>query len=73
MAYIGTRPTVAAQGEQRIEVNIFDFDCDIYGETIRLELIAFTRPDIHFHGLEALTAQLVADRKICREKLRLHS
>jgi riboflavin kinase/FMN adenylyltransferase len=69
MAYIGTRPTVVAQGEQRIEVNIFNFDCDIYGEILRLELIAFTRPDIHFQGLEALTAQLTADRSICRGKL----
>jgi riboflavin kinase/FMN adenylyltransferase len=63
MAYIGKRPTVASDGEQRLEVNIFDFDCDIYGETLRMELTDYIRPDQRFDGLEALTRQLTADRE----------
>jgi riboflavin kinase/FMN adenylyltransferase len=62
MAYIGKRPTVASAGEQRIEVHIFDFDRDIYGEQLRIEFIEFLRPDIRFDSLEQLTEQLAQDR-----------
>ncbi|GHS99309.1 riboflavin biosynthesis protein [Bacteroidia bacterium] len=62
MAYIGKRPTVSSAGEQRIEVNIFDFDRDIYGEYIRVEFTDFLRPDAHFAGLEALKQQLAKDK-----------
>lgn len=61
MLYIGNRPTI--DGSRRsIEVNIFDFDKDIYGETIRLNLIASLREDIKFNDLEELRVQLQRDR-----------
>ncbi|GHV57106.1 riboflavin biosynthesis protein [Bacteroidia bacterium] len=63
MAYIGKRPTVASAGEQRIEVHIFDFDKDIYGQQVRIELRNFIRPDIRFEGLEQLKEQLVLDKR----------
>ncbi|MDR2805048.1 MAG: bifunctional riboflavin kinase/FAD synthetase [Dysgonamonadaceae bacterium] len=63
MAYIGTRPTIASSGEQRIEVHIFDFDRDIYGEQLRIEFTDFLRPDIRFEGLEQLKQQLTQDRR----------
>ncbi|MDR2683688.1 MAG: bifunctional riboflavin kinase/FAD synthetase [Dysgonamonadaceae bacterium] len=63
MAYIGKRPTVASTGEQRIEVHIFDFDRDIYGELLRFELTEFLRPDIRFNNLEQLKEQLARDKQ----------
>jgi len=62
MTYIGKRPTVALCGEKRIEVNIFDFSKDIYGERIQIEFLLFIRPDIHFHSLQELQKQLEKDK-----------
>ena len=61
MMNIGVRPTV--DGTRRtIEVNIFDFDEDIYGEAIRVSLKKFIRPEQKFSGLDALVAQLHKDK-----------
>ena len=63
MAYIGKRPTVTNQGERRIEVNLFDFSGDLYGETLRLKFVEFLREDKYFESLDELVAQLFADRE----------
>lgn len=69
MLYIGHRPTLG--GTQRsIEVNIFDFDKDIYGENITVNLMAPIRKDAHFDDLEALKKQLVADKASAINALR---
>jgi riboflavin kinase/FMN adenylyltransferase len=61
MAYIGTRPTI--NGIRRnIEVNIFDFDQEIYYEQIRMEFHHFVRGDIKFTGLDDLKVQLAQDK-----------
>ena len=62
MVYIGNRPTVAVEGEKRIEANVFDFSGDLYGETLRLEFAGFIREDRQFGTVENLTKQLFADR-----------
>lgn len=62
MLNIGTRPTVNGQN-QSVEVNLFDFNQDIYGEKIRLELVAFMRPEQKFVNLAALQLQLYADKE----------
>ena len=62
MAYIGKRPTITSNGEQRIEVNIFDFDKDIYGEQLRIKFTEFLRPDIRFDNLDQLKTQLAQDK-----------
>ncbi len=60
MMYIGSRPVV--NGKRRvIEVNIFDFDSDIYGRQITVELKQYLRGDMHFDGLEHLKLQLAKD------------
>lgn len=69
MAYIGKRPTVTNQGELRLEVNIFDFDRDIYGEQLRVELLAFIRSDIRFDGLDKLKHQLAEDKIQCVQNI----
>ena len=63
MTYIGKRPTVTSSGEQRVEVHIFDFDKDIYGEQLRIEFTDFLRPDIRFDNLDQLKAQLALDKR----------
>ncbi|NEU09839.1 bifunctional riboflavin kinase/FAD synthetase [Flavihumibacter sp. R14] len=60
MAYIGHRPTVNGM-TRNIEVNIFDFNQDIYGQTIRLHFLDFIRSDQKFDSLEELTEQLKKD------------
>ena len=62
MLYIGRRPTVGGT-TQSIEVNIFDFDRMIYGETLTVHFIARTRKDTHFSDLEAMKAQLALDKQ----------
>ena len=68
MMNIGVRPTV--DGKKRmIEVNIFDFDEDIYGETLRVYLKHYLRGEVKFNGLDELKIQLAKDRDQSREIL----
>ncbi|MDQ1141569.1 bifunctional riboflavin kinase/FAD synthetase [Pedobacter agri] len=61
MAYIGQRPTINGM-TRNIEVNIFDFDQEIYGQDIKMNFLKFLRHDVKFTGLEALTLQLQKDK-----------
>ncbi|AKP54015.1 bifunctional riboflavin kinase/FAD synthetase [Cyclobacterium amurskyense] len=62
MLNIGIRPTIS--GERRnIEVNILDFDQDIYGKIINMELLAFLRSEKKFENLNALKKQLNIDQE----------
>jgi len=62
MAYIGQRPTINGM-TRNIEVNIFNFDREIYGQYIKMNFHAFLRHDVKFTGLEALTLQLQQDKE----------
>lgn len=62
MAYIGQRPTINGM-TRNIEVNIFDFNREIYGQDIRMNFLKFLRHDVKFTGLEALTVQLQKDKE----------
>ncbi|RZK58267.1 MAG: bifunctional riboflavin kinase/FAD synthetase [Pedobacter sp.] len=62
MAYIGQRPTINGM-TRNIEVNIFDFNREIYGQTIKMNFLKFLRHDVKFTGLEALTEQLHQDKR----------
>jgi riboflavin kinase/FMN adenylyltransferase len=62
MLYVGPRPTV--NGTQRvIEVNIFDFDKDIYGDRITVNFYKYLRGDKKFDTLESLKQQLRRDKE----------
>jgi len=61
MLYIGNRPTVDGT-KLAIEVNIFDFDKDIYGENLKVNLIACIRKDAKFDDLETLKKQMHTDK-----------
>jgi riboflavin kinase / FMN adenylyltransferase len=62
MLYIGNRPTV--QGTRRnIEVNLFDFDRDIYGDSLTIHIHKLLRGDKKFDDLEQLQHQLRLDKE----------
>jgi riboflavin kinase/FMN adenylyltransferase len=62
MGYIGQRPTINGM-TRNIEVNIFDFNQDIYTHDIRMEFLHYVRGDIKFTSLEELTIQLAKDKE----------
>lgn len=67
MMNIGNRPTIADLKEIFIEVNIFDFDSDIYNETIKIEFLNYLREEKKFSSIEELIAQLNKDKEICKK------
>jgi len=61
MMSIGFRPTV--DGKKRVvEVNIFDFDKEIYGQRIRVYVKKYLRPEIKFNSLDELIEQIGQDK-----------
>lgn len=71
MANIGHRPTIGdrAEGDMLIEVNLFDFDGDLYGKSITVRFIDRIRDEVKFEGLPELKAQLERDRERAKEIL----
>lgn len=62
MMSIGIRPTVGGK-LRTIEVNLFDFNEDIYGRGLRVFVKKYLRPEVKFDGLEALKVQLGKDKE----------
>lgn len=72
VASLGVRPMFETP-EPLLEVWLFDFDGDLYGQTLETELIAFLRPEATFDGLEALKTQIDHDAMSAREILAAYS
>jgi riboflavin kinase/FMN adenylyltransferase len=68
MLSIGFNPTFEGKS-QTIEVNILDFDRDIYGEQLTLEFIAYLRNEKKFDDLESLKAAIKQDEADARRIL----
>lgn len=64
---IGTNPTVEHDGI-KIEAHILDFDRDIYGEIVELELLDFARPELKFDSIEELFNQIAKDVLVTRNR-----
>lgn len=60
VANVGFRPTVNGQVCQ-LEVHLFDFDGDLYGKTVEVELVAKIRDEQPFGSLDALKKQIKDD------------
>lgn len=61
MMSIGFRPTV--DGKKRVvEVNLFDFDKDIYGQTLQIFVKKYLREEVKFNSLEDLVKQIDQDK-----------
>lgn len=61
MLNIGYRPTIEGTNKT-IELNIFDFEEDIYGEQIQIQLLHYIRAERKFESIEFLKEQLVKDK-----------
>jgi len=69
VANYGRRPTVG-EGPAWLEVFLFDFSGDLYGQNIEVDFIAFIRGEEKFTSLEALTAQIGKDAASAKQLLR---
>jgi riboflavin kinase/FMN adenylyltransferase len=69
VANVGRRPTLGGDPVTRLEVHLFDWSGDLYGQEIGVRLHAFLRADATFDGLEALKAAIAADAAEARRVL----
>ena len=69
VANFGRRPTFDKK-DVLLEVHIFDFKGDIYGQQIVVSFVAYLRPEMKFAGLDALKAQIAADGQTARRLLK---
>jgi riboflavin kinase/FMN adenylyltransferase len=64
---VGTNPTFVAGGGLTVEAYLLDFEGDLYGRRLRLQLIERLRDELRFDSIDALTAQIAADVARTRE------
>jgi len=72
MMNIGIRPTVnenADSSNKKLEINIFDFDQDIYGQIVKVNTISRIRDEVKFESVESLAAQLADDKEAAKALL----
>lgn len=70
MANIGVRPTIEKGGARTIEVNIFDFDGDLYGQTLNVQFVKFMRSEMKMGSLDELKSKLTSDKLACIDTLK---
>ncbi len=63
---IGNRPTIANQGDQRLEVHILDFSGDIYGQNLTVRILKRIRDEQLFESLDLLKEQIHLDEEFAR-------
>ncbi|TWB15105.1 FMN adenylyltransferase /riboflavin kinase [Nitrospirillum amazonense] len=68
VANLGRRPTVGGAVE-RLEAHLFDFDGDLYGRHVRVQLLDFIRPEMKFENFQALKDQIARDADEARLRL----
>ena len=65
MMNVGRHPTLP-EGPATVEINLLDFEGDLYGQVLFVEPEAFLRGEVRFESLDALRAQLHRDRESVR-------
>ncbi len=68
VANLGMRPTVAGQS-RTLEVHLFNFAADLYGQEVEIAFHSHLRGEIHFPSLDALKQQIAQDARAAREIL----
>ena len=58
---IGNRPTIGINQNESIEIHLFDFNENIYGETLNVDVIRKIREEKKFKNIEALKTQITKD------------
>lgn len=61
MTNIGYKPTVGIEDMKGVETYIYDFDRDLYGQELEVELLTYERPEIKFDNLEDLKTKMEED------------
>lgn len=69
VASLGVRPTVNQVSQPLLEVHLFDFDGDLYGQRMAVEFVAKLRDEQKFDGLEPLKTQMALDARRARQLL----
>jgi len=69
VASFGRRPTVVDDGAPLLETYVFDFNDDLYGETVSVSLFGFLRPEMKFENLDRLVVQMRHDEAEARALL----
>ena len=67
---IGTRPTFDGAEDIHLEVNLLDFDGDLYGQLLHVEFVEWLREERKFGSVAELVTQLKQDRQRCSGVLR---
>ena len=70
MLYIGTRPTLHEDSSVSVEVNLFNFDGNLYNQSLTVEFVDFIRADEKFDSKEALVARIRRDKEEVKKILR---
>jgi riboflavin kinase/FMN adenylyltransferase len=68
VASLGTRPTVNGT-DMLLEVHVFDFAGDLYGQEIDVEFVAKLRDEVKFDSLDAMMVQMKVDAAQARDLL----
>ncbi len=68
IANIGSRPTVGGR-DNRLEVHLLDFNGQIYGQHLHVDLLYKLREELRFHSIEALIKQIERDEILARDFL----
>ncbi len=70
VANLGHRPTVTPSNQElSLEVHLFDFESDLYGQELEVEFLHFLRSERRFSDVEALKRQIAADASAARLQL----
>jgi len=67
VASLGVRPTVKADGKPTLEVHLFDFDGELYGQHVQVHFLKKIREEAKFADLEALKRQMALDEQAARD------
>jgi riboflavin kinase/FMN adenylyltransferase len=73
MMNIGKNPTVSKDSKTHIEVHFFDFEGDLYGKRLKIELLDHLRSEIKFPNVHALKIQLEKDKYTAKQRIKLLS
>lgn len=71
MMNVGTNPTTDNDRRLKLEVNIFNFDKDIYNKTIKVDFIERLRDEKKFNSIDELINAIKNDEKICKKILNI--
>jgi riboflavin kinase/FMN adenylyltransferase len=67
VASLGVRPTMKQDGKPTLEVHLFDFSRDIYGQHVRVHFLKKIRDEEKFPDMEALKSRIALDEQATRE------